>query len=127
MQALDVLLLDILHWNKAHIGPLHGFADRLGIHSVILVGLDVRLDKLRSYHPHRMPHPNESSHPVVRTTTGLESNQAGRKIRYKSAQFFSIDLLFQHDIAFFINSVKLETLFGQVDSQYFRAICKTKN
>ena len=47
VQCLNILLRYALDLHETHVGPIHRFADRLGIVRVVLVALHVRLDELR--------------------------------------------------------------------------------
>jgi hypothetical protein len=54
MDSLNILLPDLLDGNKAHIGALGCFTDRLRIRRVMLVGFHVGLDELRRNQFHLM-------------------------------------------------------------------------
>ena len=48
MKRLNVLALDRLKWDKAHLRPRHCFTDCFGVATVILIAFDLRLHKLEA-------------------------------------------------------------------------------
>jgi hypothetical protein len=67
MCRLDILLLNTLHSNKAHVRSTHRFADRLGIIGVVLVALHVGLHELRRNQADGVASSLKFSRPMVRT------------------------------------------------------------
>ena len=81
VQTEDGLLVDVLDWHEAHIGPGNGFADRCGIRRIILAALaahPVRRHELGRHQFDGMSELSEQSCPVMRTRAGLHTDQTGR-------------------------------------------------
>src|SRR5580698_8705065 len=78
MKALKILLLDRFLRNEAHLRSGDRLADRLGIVGIVLLRLHIRLDELRRHQSDRMPKPANHPCPIMRTSAGLDPNQARR-------------------------------------------------
>jgi hypothetical protein len=52
--AIQIQLVVGFQGHKAHLRPLHRFGDRLRVQIVILVGFNIRANKLRSHEPYLM-------------------------------------------------------------------------
>src|SRR5687767_14898568 len=74
VEGLDILLGEPFHRDKAHRRPCHRFPDGFSVPSIVLMGLDIRFDKLGRHQLHRMPMLAEPSCPIMRTATGLHTN-----------------------------------------------------
>ena len=66
--------------NKAHVRSGDGFTDCCGIGGICLVPLHIGLDVLRRDEPHQMSKAGEFACPVVGSRTGLQANNARRKL-----------------------------------------------
>jgi hypothetical protein len=109
------LLLDILHRHEAHIRPTHGLADRLGIGNVVLVGLDVGLDELRSHRLDGMAQALELARPVVHAATCLDADQTRREVGEVRGNLVAAQLLPQDWLGVQIDAVDLEDALCQVE------------
>ena len=118
MDGLDVLLLDRLDGDEAHIRPLCGLTDRLGISRVVLVGLHERFDELRRDQAYLVPVAAKPSRPLVRTPAGLHRHRTGRQIGNKFAQTRPAQLLAQHLPPVAINAEQVEAALGQINTQH---------
>src|SRR5271166_4659745 len=65
VQSQAGLLLRRFDRHEAHIGPLHGLANRFGIDRVVLLAFDVRLHVGRRHELHFMPERRELRCPVM--------------------------------------------------------------
>jgi hypothetical protein len=75
VQHQDRLLVGRLHRNKAHGGPCHRLADRLGIRRVALAPLYVELDIGRRHQPHLVPQSLKRARPEVARAARFHTNQ----------------------------------------------------
>src|SRR5439155_18891222 len=67
VQSLQVLLLDGFARHETHARTAYRFADRLGIVGIVLLLLQIGLDKLRSHQPNLVPEGSEHTSPIVST------------------------------------------------------------
>jgi len=116
MHRQDRLLLDALHWHKAHVRSAHRLADRFGIGDIVLVCLHVRLHKLRCHQPHRMTTAMQRPGPVMRTGAGLHANHTRRQISKKYRYLRAPQLLAQHRLTPFIDPMYLKHVLRQIDA-----------
>ena len=72
------LLLHLFEDHKPHARTLHRLADPLGIRRIVLVGYDIRLDKLWRYPLDLVAIRFENSTPVVCTVAGIYRYKSGR-------------------------------------------------
>ena len=114
------LLLLALDRHEAHVGALHGFADRLRIGGVVLALLaaqPVRRNELGRHQLDRVTLPVELASPVVRARARLHRNDAGRQRSDQRAQFVARHLgLAQLHTPSLIDTVHREYVLGQIDS-----------
>jgi esterase/lipase superfamily enzyme len=80
VQDQHALLLFALHRHKAHVRPRHRLADSLRIGRVVLAALEVGLDVARRHQPDLMAKRRQFRGPMVRGRTGLDADQAWRKV-----------------------------------------------
>jgi len=78
MENQAALLLGRFGRHEAHARPLYCLADGLGIGSVILLALDVRLHIGRRDEPHGMPESFQLARPMMRGSARLDADEAGR-------------------------------------------------
>ena len=116
MDRQDGLLLDLLHRDKAHVGPTDGFTDRLGVVAIILVVLPIGGDELRRDQPDVMTQRPQLPRPVMRTATGFHPDQTGLELREDVTQAGSRDLTAQDDVAALIDPMELKDVFGQINA-----------
>ncbi len=114
MQRQHRLLFAGLDRHEAHRWSGHRLADRLGIRRVVLVGLHVGLDKLRSHESHRMPELLKLPRPVMRPATGLHANATRFQVGEKWQDLRALQLPFEHDPAPFVDAVKLKHVLCQI-------------
>ena len=110
------LLLDRLHGHEPHVGPADGFADRLRIGAVVLVGLHVRLHELRRDELHGVTEGLQLARPVVRAAAGFHADEAGREVREEQRELGAFELFLQRRLTALIDAVHLEDVFSQVDA-----------
>jgi hypothetical protein len=72
------LLFGRLRPHKSHRRPANRLADRLGVRRIILVALDVGLHVLRRHQTNLVTEPRQLTRPIMRRSTSLHANQAGR-------------------------------------------------
>jgi hypothetical protein len=63
-----------------------------------------------------MAEARERTAPMVRARAGFHANDAGRQIRKEYRHRSTAQLFAQNRFASFINSMELENVFGQIDS-----------
>lgn len=80
MQDEHRLLHFRLDWDKARARSGHRLADRLGIGSIVLVPLHVRLDVMRRHQADVMAEGPELAGPVVGRPACLHADEAGRQL-----------------------------------------------
>ena len=108
VHGLYVLLRNRFNRNEAHSRSAHRFTDRLSVCGVVLVGLDVGFDKLRSNQDHTVAHRDERSCPVVGTATGFHANLASSQ-RAKVGQHVStLQFLLENGLLKAIHAVELK-------------------
>ena len=116
VQRQHRLLLWILRRNEAHVWPRHRFADRLGIEHVVLVRLHVRFDELRCHHLDLVAKSRQFCCPEVRTAARLNADQAGLQFCEKHSDLVAPELLAQDHCASLVNTVNLENVLGQIQT-----------
>jgi hypothetical protein len=116
VQRQHRLLLNVLDRYKAHVRSTDSLADGLGVGCIILVGLDVRFDKLRRHQSHGVAHRLELARPVVRTTAGLDADQARRQVDEERGHLVSAQLLLDENFAMHVDPVDLKHVLGQVNT-----------
>src|SRR5438094_7234228 len=67
VQSLQVLLLDGFTRHETHARTAYRFADRLGVVGIVLLRLQLGLDKPRSHQPKLVPAGSEHTSPAVST------------------------------------------------------------
>ena len=80
MQRQATLLLWRLGRDEPHVGPGDRFADRLSIHSIILMALDVGFHIGRRHQADGVAEDLEFARPMMRRGAGLDANQAWREL-----------------------------------------------
>ena len=83
MKRLQLELFIRFQRNAAHVRSPAGFGDRLRVVEVVLVGLQVRLHKLRGKNPDVVSRLGEDSAPVLRARTRLHRDDTpwgGRRV-----------------------------------------------
>jgi hypothetical protein len=118
MQHQHALLLRRLHPDEAHGRTGDRFADRLGIRSVVLRPLHVRLHILRRHQPHLMAKRNQLPRPIVGTRAGLHADKAARQLGEERQQLGPAQPLSQHHLASRIGAVNLKHRLRQIDADY---------
>jgi hypothetical protein len=81
VQCQNRLLLNVLDRNKTHIGPGNGFADRLRIRGIVLVGLDIRLDELGRHQLDGVPKSLQLARPVIQGSSAVGSKPRRRPMK----------------------------------------------
>src|SRR5210317_2189477 len=122
MDRLDVLLLDGLERHEPHVRARDCLADRFSIVAVILVALDERLDErldeLRGDQSDVVAIGLQLPCPVVRARTGLHANNAARLGGFQQhlQPLLATQPAPPYGLAVAINTVQLENVFGQINS-----------
>ena len=96
------LLIGRLHRYKPDVGAPDSFADRFGVVVVILASLTVRFDEFDRNDADLVPEFLELARPVMSTTAGFETDQAGRALSDERQQFVSTQRLAQQDFTVFV-------------------------
>ena len=113
------LLRFALHRNKPGPGTRDRFTDRCGIILVILLPPPIGLDHRHRHQPYLVPQLLQLSRPVVRPTTGFQSDETRRQLG-KIEEHFAAAELFPHDhFPVGIHTVYLKAALRDIESDTF--------
>ena len=76
MEHETALLFERLGLNEAHARSHDGFADRLGIGSIVLLALEVGLHVGRRHQPNRVAERLQLTRPMMRRSASLDADKA---------------------------------------------------
>src|SRR6516162_8236664 len=110
------LLLGRLRPHKSHGGAANRLADRFGVGRVVLVALDVRLHVFRRHQTNLVTELRQLTRPIMRRSTRLHANEAGRQRRKKLQHLTAAKLLPDDDRLGRINAVDLEHVLGDIQT-----------
>ena len=116
MERLDILLLDTLERHQAPVRPLHGLANRLGIHCVVLVRFHVRFDELRGHQAHLVTDVAKHPRPMVHAAARVHRHPTGRAIGHERRPFPAGHLRAEHLACVRIHAVRMHAVLGQVEA-----------
>jgi hypothetical protein len=116
MQRQHRLLLDALDRHNAHVRSRDCLADCFGIRRVILVRLDVRLDKLRRNQSDRMTHSLQLARPKVRAAARLHPDHAGGEVGEELRNVISLEHFPQDGSAMLIYTMDGKNVLRQIDA-----------
>jgi hypothetical protein len=114
MNARRRLLHLGLDRDKAHRGPAHRLADRLGIGRVVLVAPHVGLRIGRRDQPHVVTQLGDLARPIVRRRARLHPDQAWRQLGKERQNLPSPHRATERYHSRCINPVHLKDCFGQI-------------
>ena len=101
---------------KPHRGPTHGFTDGFRIRGIRLIRLHLRFYELWRHEFYRMSLRPPLSRPIVRASTSLHANQAGRLLRKKRQYLIAPQPFSNNGLASLINPMYLEHVLRQIDT-----------
>ena len=105
-----------LHGNKAHRRSGHCLGDGLCVGSIGLAALHIRLHIGRRHQSNRVPQLGEFSRPIMRGGAGFHADKTRRQPAEKPQDIAATQLLAQQHIARRINTVKLEDVLRDVQT-----------
>jgi hypothetical protein len=114
MHGENGLRLFRLDRHKAHVRPAHGFADGLGIIGVVLAALAVGGDELGRHQSGIVAQLDQFPCPVVGAGTGLDADQADRRIGEEGEHLAAGEGFLENGLALLIDAVDLENRLGDI-------------
>jgi hypothetical protein len=116
MKHQAALLLGTFGRDEAHVRPLHGLADGLGIGRIVLLALDVRLHIGRRDEAHGMTESLKFARPMMRRRAGLDADQSGRQILEERDHIPALDLPADSDATLRVDAVNLKNRLCDVEA-----------
>src|SRR5437660_3002365 len=116
MEHQAALLLGRLGLDEPHGCPGDRLADSLGVGSIVLLPLDVRLHVGRRHQTHRMPERLQLARPMMRRSAGLNTNEARRQPLKEWQNVPALELTANDYITYRVNSVDLKNRLGDVET-----------
>jgi hypothetical protein len=123
VQDQHALLLFALHRHKAHVRPRHRLADSLRIGRVVLAALEVGLDVARRHQPDLMAKRRQFRGPMVRGRTGLDADQAWRKVSEELQQLGPPQLPSNNNRADGVDTVNLKHSLRDIQTDRGNLTC----
>src|SRR5439155_16387405 len=116
MEHQAALLLECLGLDEPHVCPGDRLADSLGVGSIVLLPLDVRLHVGRRHQTHRMPQRFELARPMMRRSTGFDADEARRQPLKEWQNVPALELTANDYITCRVNSVDLKNRLGDIET-----------
>src|SRR2546426_7899555 len=116
MEHQAALLLGRLGLDEPHVCPGDRLADSLGVGSIVLLPLDVRLHVGRRHQTHRMPQRFELARPMMRRSTGFDADEARRQPLKEWQNVPALELTANDYITCRVNSVDLKNRLGDIET-----------
>src|ERR1700758_63133 len=116
MEHQAALLLGRLGLNEPHVCPGDCLADSLGVGSIVLLPLDVRLHVGRRHQTHRMPERLQLARPMMGRSAGLNTNEARRQPLKEWQNVPALELTASDYITCRVNSVDLKNGPGDIET-----------
>ena len=102
--------------HEPHVRALDRLADRLGVRTVVLVGLDVRLDELRGHELRIVPHGQHVPAPLVGPAAGFHAHHARCQVGQERLQLRRLQLPVNAGAARLVNAVDMDRVLRKVDA-----------
>src|SRR2546430_6583047 len=116
MEHQAALLLECLGLDEPHVCPGDRLADSLGVGSIVLLPLDVRLHVGRRHQTHRMPQRFELARPMMRRSAGFDADEARRQPLKEWQNVPALELTANDYITCRVNSVDLKNRLGDIET-----------
>src|SRR5436190_24402918 len=116
MEHQAALLLECLVLDEPHVCPRDRLADSLGVGSIVLLPLDVRLHVGRRHQTHRMPQRFELARPMMRRSAGFDADEARRQPLKEWQNVPALELTANDYITCRVNSVDLKNRLGDIET-----------
>ncbi len=116
MQRLQVQLIVGLHRNAACRWPLYGFRDRVGVSEVVLVALTKRLGISWRHLLYFVTERDQLSGNIMCCHSGLDANQAPRRVGKPCYDPAARDLLAQNDCTLLIQANQMQRVLTCIDA-----------
>src|SRR4029077_14705273 len=99
-----------------HVCPGDRLADSLGVGSIVLLPLDVRLHVGRRHQTHRMPQRFELARPMMRRSTSFDADEARRQPLKEWQNVPALELTANDYTTCRVNSVDLKNRLGDIET-----------
>src|SRR5207244_10911256 len=116
MEHQAALLLECLGLDEPHVCSGDRLADSLGVGSIVLLPLDVRLHVGRRHQTHRMPQRFELARPMMRRSAGFDADEARRQPLKEWQNVPALELAANDHITCRVNSVDLKNRLCDVET-----------